>query len=359
VNDEGAPEITGTVAEGFEDVRDAFDALLAGRIEDAAQVHAIVDGETVVDLAAGLEPDALVNTYSVTKAMAAFCALVLVDRGTLGLDEPIAKHWREYGRHGKDRTTLRQWLAHQAGVPQLRDPPTSSELFDHDVMCARIADEPPQWEPGTAHGEHALTYGHVIAELIRRTDGRDLHTFWRDEVAEPWGLDFHIGVPTAQLHRVHDLTDPNEAWQREMKRNDRWRPALADALHLDVVNSAAWRQAQIPAVNGHGTARAIARFYAKLLEPDPQLVSPATIDAMLTPHAIGPDRVTGHDLTWGLGVWVEPKGDFGMGGVGGSLGYANREDGLAYAYVTARMGDHERTVKVEDSLRAILRARPR
>ena len=359
MKDDGAPEIQGQVAEGFEPVREAFDALLAERVEDAAQVHAIVAGETVVDLAGGLHPQELVNTYSVTKAMAAFCALVLVDRGTLDLDEPIASHWHEYGRHGKDRTTLRQWLAHQAGVPQLSDPPTADVLVDHDAMCRRIADEPPQWEPGTAHGEHALTYGHVIGELIRRTDGRDLGAFWREEVAEPWGIDFHVGVSAGDLDRVHDLSDPSGSWQRQMQRNDRWRPALADALHLDVVNSPPWRTAQIPAVNGHGTARGIARFYAKLLDPDPPLVSRATIDTMLTPHAVGPDRVTGHALSWGLGVWVEPDGDFGMGGVGGSLGFANREDGLAYAYVTARMGDHERTVRVEDPLRRVLKARLR
>jgi CubicO group peptidase (beta-lactamase class C family) len=326
----GAPEIRGFVAPGLEPVRDVLDALVVDGVEDAVQVHAISHGEPVVDLHAGLRPDALVNTYSVVKPFAAFCALVLVDRGVLDLDEPIANRWRAYGRHGKERTTLRQWLAHQAGVPQLRQPPTSDVLTDHDAMCARIADEPPQWEPGTAHGEHALTYGHVIAELIRRTDGRDLGTFWHEEIATPWELDFHIGVPPDELHRVHDLTVSTS----------------------DVVNSTAWRTAQIPAVNGHGTARAIARYYAKLLEEPNGLVGADTVKTMLTPHAVGPDRITGHAITWGLGVWLEPQGDFGMGGIGGSLGFANREDGLAYAYVTARMGDHERTVKVEDKLRA-------
>lgn len=345
--------IDGHAGPGCDAVRDAFAQLFAGGKESGAEVCAIVDGETVVDLHGGLDPDALVNTFSVVKPFAALCALVLVDKGRLSLDDGVADHWPQFAQHGKDRATVRHALAHQAGVPFLREPRPAQELLDWDATCARIAAEPPHWEPGTAIGEHALTYGHIVGELVRRVDGRDLGAFWREEIAEPWGVDFHIGVPRDQLGRVADLTDPGGAWQERMRTREWWPPGL----DLGFVNGEGWRTAQVPAVNGHGSARAIARVYAGLAaggELDGvRVISEELADHALTPWATGPDRIVGQDVAWSAGLWIEPGGDFGMGGVGGSLGFGHRGERLAYAYVTTRMGDHDRTTAVEAPLRAI------
>src|SRR5262249_16222387 len=142
----------------------------------------------------GFARDSLVHVYSATKPMAAFCVLVLVQRETIELDEPVASYWPAFGCAGKEEVTVRQALSHQAGVVALRDPRPLEILFDWASACALIAAEPPWFAPGTAHAENALFYGHLCGELVRRTDGRSLGAFWREEVAIPWGLDFHIGL---------------------------------------------------------------------------------------------------------------------------------------------------------------------
>ncbi|HEY1521125.1 MAG TPA: serine hydrolase domain-containing protein [Solirubrobacteraceae bacterium] len=349
--------VQGKVAPGFEGVREAFANCFSDLGETGAAFAAFAEGRVVVDLwgGDGFERDSLVNVYSVSKPMAAFCVLVLVDRGALSLEDPVARHWPEFAQAGKERVTVRQLLSHQAGLAALREPQPHETIFDWDRVCALLAAEPPLWEPGTAHGEHALFYGHLCGELVRRIDGRSLGTFWREEVAEPWALDFHIGIRAPDLARVVDLTGEI--------------PTSADGLYgmaisnppglrdLNVVNGERWRTSEIPAVNGHGSAIAVARFYAGLAaggELDGvRLVSPATVAAMTAGELTGPDLVFEDELTWGLGVWVEPDG-YGMGGLGGSVGMADPELGLAEAYVTRLMRDHDRSDAMDAAIRSAL-----
>jgi CubicO group peptidase (beta-lactamase class C family) len=349
--------IHGDVASGFEGVREEFLSGFAERGETGAALTALVDGRMVVDLwgGNGFGPDSLVNVYSVTKPMAAFCVLVLVDRGLLGLDDPVAQHWPEFAQAGKERVTVRQLLSHQAGLVALRDQPPPDVLFDWDRTCALLAAEAPWWEPGTGHAEHALFYGHLCGELVRRVDGRSLGACWREEVAQRWELDFHIGLGAAERARTVDLVGEIPAPEGELDRHAASNaPGVRD---LAVVNSDAWRAAEIPAVNGHGTARAIARFYAALVaggELDGvRLVSPATVAAMSSGELTGYDRLLEEEETWGLGVWVDHDG-YGMGGLGGSLGMADPALGLAEAYVTRQMGDHERSDAMDAAIRAAL-----
>ena len=189
--------IEGAVAPGLEGVRAAFERCLAELGETGGAFCAIVDGRTVADLRAGLDRDALVHLYSVSKPVAAFSVLVVVDRRGLGLDDRVADHWPEFGQAGKETVTVRQVLSHQAGLPALREPQPADTLLDHDRMCALLAGERPWFAPGAAHAEHALTYGHLCAELVRRVDGRTLGAFWREEVAGPWRLDLHVGLRDA------------------------------------------------------------------------------------------------------------------------------------------------------------------
>jgi CubicO group peptidase (beta-lactamase class C family) len=349
--------IDGEVTRGFEGVGEAFERNFSGLGESGAAFTALVGGRVVVDLWGGdrFAPDSLVNVWSVTKPMAAFCVLLLVDRGALALDDPVARHWPEFAQAGKERVTVRQLLSHQAGLVALRDQPPPDLLFDWDRTCALLAAEAPWWEPGTGHGEHAFFYGHLCGEVVRRVDGRSLGTFWREEVAEPWGLDFYIGLDEAERARAADLVGSVPLPEGELfKISVSNAPEVRD---LAVVNSDAWRAAEIPAVNGHGTARAIARFYAALVaggELDGvRLVSPATVAAMTAGELTAHDRLLEEEETWGLGVWVDHDG-YGMGGVGGSLGMADPALGLAEAYVTRQMGDHERSDAMDAAIRAAL-----
>jgi len=351
--------VHGTVAPGYEGVRAAFERCFAELGETGAQFAAFVRGRPVADLwgGEGMSRDALVHVYSVTKAAAAFSVLVLADRGALALDDRVATHWPAFGAAGKGDVTVRGLLSHQAGVVALREPRPPALLLDWDATCAALAAEAPWWPPGTGHAEHALFYGHLAGELVRRVDGRTLGAFWRDEVAGPWSLDLHVGLRDAELARTVDLRGAFGE-----PRSDLYRQALDNppgARDLAVVNGEAWRRAEIPAVNGHATALGVARLYAGLVAggvlDGVRLVRPETVAAMHAGERTDHDPLLEEVVTWGLGVWVDHDG-FGMAGIGGSLGMADPDTGLAEAYVTREMGSHERSEVLDAALRAAVAA---
>src|SRR5450755_4109306 len=210
-------------------------------------------------------PDSIVQPYLVTKPFVAVCALRLVERGALDLDAAVQRYWPELTA----RATVRHLLSHQAGVVALDAPAPTDLFFDWDAMCGRLAAQPPLWEPVTAHGESALFYGHLVGEIVRRIDGRSIGGFLRDEVCAPLGLDFAIGLGSTDRARAVEITGLDELRVPAADEPELHRRAIANppgARDGAVVNSARWRAAGIPAVNGHGTARAIAGFYAALLQ---------------------------------------------------------------------------------------------
>jgi CubicO group peptidase (beta-lactamase class C family) len=347
--------IAGSIAPGFENVRSAFERCFAELGETGASFHALAGGRTVADLwgGDGFERDSLVHVYSVTKPVAAFCVLVLVDRGELALAGRVAEVWPEFAAAGKGGVTVRQLLAHQAGLVALREPQPAEALLDWDRLTGLLAAEAPWFEPGGAHAEHALFYGHLCGELVRRVDGRTLGTFWREEVARPWRLDFHVGLRDGELARVAGLTGEFPAFAG----GELYERALGNppgARDLAVVNGEAWRRAEIPAVNGHGTAAAVARFFEGLRAGGElegvRLVAPETVAAMRAGELRAHDAVIGDEMCWGLGVWVDSDG-WGMGGTGGSLGMTDPALGLAEAYVTRRLGTHDRADLMDAALR--------
>ncbi len=183
--------VSGHVDPGFEAVRDAFAHLVSSGDETGAGLTVIHRGRAVVDLCGGWADaartrawthDTMVNTFSVTKAFAALALLVLVDRGRAGLDDRVADHWPEFATAGKADTTVRQVLAHQAGLPAFPVPRGFDDVGDWNLLTADLAAAEPEWPPGTAHGEHALTFGHLVGELVRRIDGRSLDRFLREEI---------------------------------------------------------------------------------------------------------------------------------------------------------------------------------
>jgi CubicO group peptidase (beta-lactamase class C family) len=388
-------EVFGMCGRTLEPVREAFAAVLEAQDGVGAGVAVWYDGGWVVDLWGGStdapgnpadpadpvgaadpagpggpggqtprqgrprrpwEPDSIVQPYSVTKPFAAVCALLLVERGLLELDAPVQRYWPRF----RARASVRQVLSHQAGVVALDEPAPSEVFYDWDAMCRLLADQEPSWPPGTAHGESALFYGHLVGELVRRVDGRTLGTFLREEVCGPRGLDFTVGLSAAERARAVDLVGLDDAFRRGTQEG---RPALYAAAIANppgaqdpaVVNGAAWRTAEVPAVNGHGTARAVAGLYSSLLTGG--LLSASMLREAVTAQSSGADQVVGHDSAWGLGFGLDADG-FGMGGLGGSIGWASTVGGYTFGFVTARAGTHDRADEVENALRDCLGLRP-
>jgi len=350
------------VAPGFEPVEDAFRQVVSEQPGTGAAMAAWHDGRWVARISGGYvdaartkpwRPDSIVMPYSVTKPFAAVSLLVLVDRGLVDLDAPMQAYWPEL----MAPATVRQVLSHQAGLVALDAPLPTGTFYDWDRMCDALAAQEPQLRPGEGHGESALFYGHLVGEVVRRVDGRAPGRFLREEVCGPRGIDFAVGLSAAEQHRAVDVTGLGDEDFRQRVlagRTPLYERAVSNppgAWDRAVVNSPAWRAAEIPAINGHGTADAVCALFVALL--DSTLLSGALRDEMATAHCSGVDAVTGSETAWGLGVAVDADG-FGMGGTGGSLGWASRAGGYAYAFVTGSVGTHERSDLVENALRGCL-----
>lgn len=352
--------VHGIVDPRFASVREAFADVVAGQAGTGASLAVWHGGEWVVDLWGGFSdaartrawaPDTLVMTYSVCKPFAAMCALLLADRGRIDLDAPIQNYWPEMVAP----TTMRQVLAHQSGHVVLDEPAPVDAFYDWDAMCRMLAAQQPAWAPGTAMGEAAMFYGHLIGEVVRCVDGRTLGTFLRDEICGPEGLDFHIGLSDAELARTADLTGFGDAFRRT---GDGWTDLLRrgltnppGAIDPTVVNGERWRRAEIPAVNGHGTAKGIAGLYVALHEG--RILSSAMRATMTSVAASGTDLVMGDERAWGLGVVLDPDG-FGMGGLGGSVGWWSEVGQYAIGFATGEIGDYDRSERLENAVRSCL-----
>lgn len=290
--------------------------------------------------------------YSVTKAFAAVSLLRLVDSGRVDLDAPMQAYWPELVAPA----TVREVLSHQAGLVLLDEPLPTEAFYDWDRVCSALARQQPQWPPGQAHGESALFYGHLVGEVVRRVDGRSLGTFLRDDICGPRGVDFVVGLTAADQARAVELSSLDEEFRAALVRgrSPLWERAANNppgAWDPAVVNGLAWRAAEIPAINGHGTAEAVCAFYVSLL--DGSLLSAGLTEEMTTAHCSGLDAVMGVETSWGLGVAVDDDG-FGMGGTGGNLGWASRRGGYAYAFLTGTVGTSVRSDLVEGALRSCL-----
>ena len=354
----------GTIDPRFDAVRETFADMVRGIAGTGAAVAAWHDGAWVVDLwggwadAARLRPwqrSSIVQPYSVTKPFAALCALRLADQGELELEAPVQRYWPEF----RAPATVRHVLSHQAGVVALDQAAPTETFYDWERLCALLARQEPAWTPGAAHGESALFYGHLVGELVRRVDGRSLGRFLRDEICGPFELDFHVGLSPADRRRAVDLTGLDEFRRsHESGRPPLYRRALVNppgALEPRVVNSPAWRSAEIPAINGHGSARGIAGFYAALLRGE--LLSSTLLAETTTVQCAGRDRVLGSETPWGLGFGVDDDG-FGMGGLGGSFGAASTRGGYAFAFVTGTIGDGSAGEALESTFRSCLGLAP-
>ena len=363
----GDLKIQGTCDPRFTRVRDTFAQNFTTFGETGAAVALYVDGHPVVDLWAGhadaarTQPwprDAIVNVYSTTKGITAICAHRLVDQGRLDLDAPVATYWPEFAQAGKGSIPVHQLLSHRAGLPAVRRPLQPSTLYEWDSMASALAEQEPWWEPGTRHGYHALTYGWLVGEVIRRITGKSVGTYFREEIAGPLGIDFHIGLSGEPETRALPLIPPPPPTADEMtlfteilKDLDSMlaKAFINPPLAPDTVNSPEWRRAEIPAANGHTNARALARLYGVLGIGGAlngfRLLSQAAIDRALEKQSDGPDAVLPLYTSFGLGfmrstpqerLGPNPR-SFGHGGMGGSMAFADPDAGLGFGYTMNEM----------------------
>jgi CubicO group peptidase (beta-lactamase class C family) len=377
-----SPDLMGGDAdEGYGKVVDVFRRNLSSGQEIGAAFAVYRDGRKVVDLWGGYrngiteapwEQDTLVNVFSTTKGVASLTVAVAASRGLISYDARVADYWPEFAQAGKGAITVRQLLAHQAGLPAIEPPLTLDDLADHARMSAKLAAQAPAWTPGTRHGYHAITLGWYEGELIRRVDpaGRSLGQFLAEEIAKPLGLDFYIGLPVSiDRNRVAHL----HAWSqaKALLHLNTLPPRLVAAVfnpfgltaRAAVIakgikgaahfNRDELRVVEMPAGNGTGTARSIAKLYGSAVTASTEIgLSPDTLNALkkpAPPPTNGPrDKVLHVDTTYSVGfgkpspLWVFGSSDsaFGTPGLGGSFGFADPDTDIGYGYVMNKLGFH-------------------
>jgi CubicO group peptidase (beta-lactamase class C family) len=385
----GMTDINGTVADGFGAIADAFERNFAEHGELGAAFSLYVDGEVKVDIWAGVADrrtgrhwaeDTLQLVYSTTKGAAAICVARLVEAGQISYDEPVATYWPEFAANGKETVTVRQVMSHQAGLPYATEPLSFEDLMAVTPVVEALAAQAPVWEPGTTHGYHAVTYGWLAGELVRRVDGRRIGRYFAEEIAEPLGLDFWIGLPESEEPRVSRLeaapapTDPEAlammmqiAGPGTMGFNALFMSGVMLAGPADAFNSRAVHATEMPAANGITTARSLARMYAATVGPvdGVRLVDDATVDTVRAEAVNGPDACLVVPSRFGMGFMLDGEltpmlspASFGHAGAGGSLGYADPEAKVGYGYVMNQMGGgiagDPRTVSLNDAVRSCL-----
>ena len=352
--------VQGMTHDRYAAVRTVFEGNLESGADVGASFCATIEGETVVDLWGGFadpartrlwERDTIVNVYSTTKTMTALCALILADRGDLDFDAPVARYWPEFAANGKDRVKVRHLMSHAAGLSGWKEMITTEDLYDWEKVTTLLAAQAPYWEPGTAPGYHALTQGFLVGEVVRRITGRSLGTFFREEVAEPLGADFHIGVPASEDDRIAELIPPlrgqavgDDAGQTPLQANMSNNPGI----DVSATRTRGWRGAEIPAAGGTGNARSIAEIHAILanggVAKGQRFLSEAGCRKALELQIEGDDLILGAPARYGMGFGLaggvlplpSPNTIY-WGGYGGSLAIIDMDARTTFGYAMNKM----------------------
>ena len=344
----------------FGAVRAAFAECFAQGLEHGGGVSVVVHGKTVVDLwgghadAARTRPwrqDTLINVWSCTKGVVALAIAMLVERGRLDYAAPIARYWPEFAAGGKERITLDQVMSHQAGLNGLAVPMDEAGMFAWTPFVDALAAMPPLWEPGSRCIYHALTYGHLAGEVLRRVDGRSIGRFIAQEIAGPLGADFHVGLPDREESRVAEMIEGPGAsdWVEFVRASPFPHAGDNPAPRALAPNDRVWRAAEVPGGNGQSTAHALARIYGMMAaggvwEGHP-LIGRAAIEAAARQRVRGMDESFAAPTAFAAGYQMEdpvyagrasPQ-TFGHTGWGGAIGFADPGAGVGFGYVTNRM----------------------
>jgi CubicO group peptidase (beta-lactamase class C family) len=363
--------VSGTCDARFAPVREAFETSFARGEEIGASVAVVLDGKPVLSLFGGhadpaktrpWKADTLVNVYSTTKGMAALCLHQLIEEGKVDLDAPVARYWPEFAAAGKGEVPVRFLLSHRVGLPAVRKLLPNEALYDWSAMTAALAAETPWWTPGERHGYHAVTFGWLVGEVVRRVTGKSVGTVFRERIAGPLGADFYIGLPEAEDARVAELgamvTQPApdsggfnlmEAFMKDpegmVARAFMNPPSMAFGP-----NNPAWRRAEIPAANGQANALGIAKVYGAVVAPKAghAVLSAESVARASQEHSQGADAVLQLETRFGLGFMIPQarrdarfgpgERSFGHPGAGGSLGFADPEARIGFGYAMNKMG---------------------
>jgi CubicO group peptidase (beta-lactamase class C family) len=353
--------IHGVFDPAFGAVADTFAANFRDRGEHGAAVAVYRDGRKVVDLWGGwADPartrpwreDTIVCMMSVGKGMAALCVWMLVDRGLIEMDAPVARYWPEFAQGGKAGITVRTLITGKAGLLYADHAPDGAG-YDWDVMIRALERQEPCWEPGTDHGYHSSTAGYLFGELVRRVDGRPIDTFLAQEVCDPLGADYGYGTRGADPDRVADMIPSAESHTFVQSRDPSTKLGRAWRMRPqspDHYNDRRMREGLMPSTNGHGNARAVARIYAALAcggsLDGVHLLSAATIDRMREESWFGQCAMTDRVFRYAHGFFLNepnmsPMGTnplaFGHPGAGGALGFADPENRMSFSYSPSLM----------------------
>ena len=356
-------EIHGECDPQFSKVRETFEKLYKEDREIGSCFAVYKDGNPLVDLWGGFQDkdktkpwqkDNLVTVYSTTKGVAAFCIALAMEKGLLKYEEKVSTYWPEFANNGKENITVGMLMSHQAGIcsPETRN---VDDYYNQNLMSKKLAGMTPIWEPGTASGYHSMTFGWLTSELILRVTGKSLGTFFREEVGDQHEIDFFIGLPESEDHRVAELVPfeivRNEnSEQQKIELTDAQKSQRNSAGTLDIQNTKAWRQAEIPSANGQGNAAGLAKLYSLIVPEDNslKLLKDDTVNQMTTMQIEGRDLVLAVQVRWGVGfilnkhkiIYGPIEGAFGHSGYGGSCAFGDPENKIGVSYVMNRMLDN-------------------
>ena len=352
-------EIQGFCDEQFSAVGEQF-AKNFKEGDAGASVCLSLEGEIVVDLWGGhsdrggntaWQEDTIINVYSTTKTMAAMSLLLLADREQVDLYSPVTNYWPEYGQNGKEKTQVRHFLSHSAGLSGMDEPMQGEDFYDWDKVVTALAAQAPWWEPGSQSGYHALTQGHLIGEVVRRVSGKSIGQFFADEIAGPLNADFHIGTKEEHWDRVAELIPPEGG----APASDAGADSIAartfknPGVDARAARTPGWRLAEIPAANGHGNARSVVRAQTPMANGGKafgvEIMSQAGTQRIFDKQISGDDLVLGVPITFGMGYGLTsevmpmgPNEHIGYwGGWGGSSIVVDQDAHMCLSYVMNKM----------------------
>ncbi len=356
-------EIHGECDPQFSKVKETFEKLYQEDREIGSCFAVYKDGNPLVNLWGGFQDkdktkpwqkDNLVTVYSTTKGVAAFCIALAMEKGLLKYEERVSTYWPEFSNNGKEDITIGMLMSHQAGIcsPETRN---VEDYYNQSLMAEKLAGMTPIWEPGTASGYHSMTFGWLTSELILRVTGKSLGTFFREEVGDQHEIDFFIGLPESEDHRVaelvpFDIVRSENSEQQQVELTDAQKSQRNSAGTLDIQNTKAWRQAEIPSANGQGNAGGLAKLYSLIVPEDNslKLLKDETVNQMTNMQIEGRDLVLAVQVRWGVGfilnkhkiIYGPIERAFGHSGYGGSCAFGDPENKIGVSYVMNKMLDN-------------------